>query len=139
MDRVRIYKGVTVSTIIAVTLVVKQDKIFEMKGIVESIELSEIPRVVTLNIKSGHGRNKVSMEIHEDILIFRKGDKVALSLHRNKPKFKKDDFLGVGIVMKAEKKSLLISIGGFLVSIEGKMKSVPGIGDKIYVKVSKIA
>jgi len=79
------------------------------------------------------------MEIHEDILVFKKGDKVTLSLYRNKPKFRKDDFLGVGAVMKAEKNSLLISIGGFLVSIEGKVKTALTVGDKVYVKLSKIA
>jgi len=139
MDRVRIYKGVTVSTVIAVILVVKQSKIFEIKGVVENIELSKIPRVVTLSIKSSQGKSKVFMEVHEDILVFKKGDKVTLSLYRNKPKFRKDDFLGVGAVMKAEKNSLLISIGGFLVSIEGKVKTALTVGDKVYVKLSKIA
>lgn len=142
MDRVRIYKGVTVSTVMVVISLpraVKASKFIELKTVVEKVEYSKIPQVMNLNITSKDKKYKVFMEMHENLVLFREGDEVFLGIYFEKPVFKKDDFLGRGTVFKVEKDKIYISIGGFLTVIEGKMKSLPNVGSEVYVKLSKIS
>ncbi len=142
MDRARIYKGVTVSTDIAVISLprtVKASRFIELKSVIEKIEQSKIPRVMNLNITSKDKKYKVFMEMHENIVLFREGDEVLFGIYFEKPVFKEDDFLGRGMIFKVEKDKIYISIGGFLAVIEGKMKPLPSVGNEVYVKLSKIS
>jgi len=142
MDRARIYKGVTVSTVIAVISLpktVKASRFIELKSVVKKIEPSKIPQVMNLNITSKYKKYKVFMEMHENLMLFREGDEVLFGIYFKKPVFKEDDFLGRGIVFKVEKDKVYISIGGFLTVVEGKMKTLPSVGSEVYVKLSKIS
>ncbi len=90
--------------------------VFECSGEVTNIERSKIPYVNIMSIKCDCGEMKVS--IHDEVLTFKKGDKVRVVIDDALPVFKENDFCGVLYLVKKEGELTITSVGGFVITFE---------------------
>ncbi len=127
-----------------------EEGILEVDAVVKKLERSKIPRVFIATIEDGG--LKITLDLVKDLLVFKEGDKVRVTLSRNLPKFEEGrDLLIWGYVLskkvirrKEEPRKtykLLISLWGYLMVIESKTDNVNNafsIMDKVYLKISVI-
>ncbi len=104
-----------------------------------SIEKSLIPQIYLLKAQCD---NKVSltMDVHEEFNIFEGSSKILVEFLKEKPLCGDNEFCGQGYLFYRRRKDnntiTLISIGGFIVRLEGdNLLGNIGIMEKIYVKV----
>jgi len=119
-----------------------------LRGKVSKVERSKIPKVFLLHIDCGSV--KVSMDLVKDLLIFREGETVELTLSRERPQYQEGKDLVVwGYVMSKKKQllrepqpriayKLLVSLWGFLLVMESENEALCNafsIMDKVYLKI----
>lgn len=111
------------------------------EGVVKSVDKSLIPYIYVVTIESPD--IKTVFDIHKMLKIFDLNDKVKITISKSIPNFKE----GVDLVIKgyviAKKyegniNKLLISLWGFLLVIESKLKSILDLFDymdEVYFKL----
>ena len=121
----------------------------EGEGKIKQIEKSKLPRIVIITAE--FNGLVARFDLHEELLNGLKvGDKVRLSLTREKPEFKEGvDIVLWGYVMSKKKainevketiNKLLVSLWGYLLVLESKEDILQSfsIMDRVYFKVSKL-
>jgi len=120
--------------------------LIEGEGVVKSIENSKLPGVVliTIDLKDVI----VSFDILKELVSFREGDKVKISLSKTRPEFEEGkDIVMWGYVMSRKKvmekgkelNRLLISLWGYLLIVESFRKELFKsfkVMDRLYFKLS---
>ncbi len=107
-----------------------------------SIEKSLIPQIYLLKAQC-NGRVNLTMDVHEELNIFEGSNKILVEFLKEKPVCKGNEFCGQGYLFHRKKKDgntiTLISIGGFIIRLEGEdlLRDI-GIMEKIYVRVKPI-
>jgi hypothetical protein len=111
------------------------------EGVVKSVDKSLIPHIYIITIENPD--IKTVFDIHKMLKIFDLNDKVKITISKSMPNFKE----GVDLVIKgyviAKKyeeniNKLLISLWGFLLVIESKLKSILDLFDymdEVYFKL----
>jgi len=123
-----------------------------LNGIVKSVEKSRIPRVVIADIECG--KTKIRLDLVKDLLIFREGDSVDITLSRTCPPYREGvDLVMWGYVMSKKKvrsaeggevrvkHKILVSFWGYLMVMEtedDKLANKFSIMDKIYLKIATL-
>ncbi len=122
-----------------------------LQGKVRKIERSKIPKVFIAVIDCGNV--KASMDLVKDLMIFKEGDAVELSLSREKPQYQEGKDLVIwGYVMGKKKQllkdpqprivhKLLVSLWGFLLVMESESEDLCNafsIMDKVYLKIKTL-
>jgi len=123
--------------------------VIEGEGKIKQIEKSKLPRIVIITAE--FNGLVARFDLHEELLNGLKvGDKVRLSLTREKPEFKEGvDIVLWGYVMSKKKainevketiNKLLVSLWGYLLVLESKEDILQSfsIMDRVYFKVSKL-
>ncbi len=126
-----------------------EEGVIEGEGKIKQIERSKLPRIVIITAE--FDGLTARFDLHEELLNdLRVGDKVKVSLTREKPEFKEGtDIVLWGYVMSKKKAinkaketvtKLLISLWGYLLVLESKEDILQSfsIMDKVYFKVSKL-
>jgi len=119
-----------------------------LQGKISKIERSKIPKVFIITIDCGDV--KVNMDLVKDLMIFREGETVELTLSREKPQYQEGrDLVIWGYIMSKKKQllkepqpkmihKLLVSLWGFLLVIETENEDLCNafsIMDKVYLKI----
>lgn len=126
-----------------------EEGVIEGEGKIKQIEKSKLPRIVIITAE--FNGLVARFDLHEELLNGLKvGDKVRLSLTREKPEFKEGvDIVLWGYVMSKKKainevketiNKLLVSLWGYLLVLESKEDILQSfsIMDRVYFKVSKL-
>jgi DNA-directed RNA polymerase subunit G len=111
------------------------------EGVVKSVDKSLIPHIYIITIENPD--IKTVFDIHKMLKIFDLNDKVKITISKNMPNFKEGVDLvikGYVIAKKYEENiyKLLISLWGFLLVIESKLKSILDLFDymdEVYFKL----
>ncbi len=119
-----------------------------LQGKISKIERSKIPKVFIITIDCGDV--KANIDLVKDLMIFKEGEAVELSLSREKPQYQEGKDLVIwGYVMSKKKQllkepqpkmihKLLVSLWGFLLVIESENENLCNafsIMDKVYLKI----
>ena len=122
-----------------------------LQGKVSKIEKSKIPRVFILNIDFGN--IKANLDLVKDLLIFKEGEGIELTLSREKPEYQEGKDLVIwGYIMSKKKQlikepqpkvlhKLLVSLWGFLLVIESESEDICNafsVMDKVYLKIRSL-
>jgi len=106
------------------------------------LEKAKIPQIYLLNANCNG--ISLTMDVHEELNIFENTEKITLQILHEKPTCTSNDFCGYGYLFSKknlnDKTVILISIGGFIVRLEGEtniLKDLP-IMEKVYIKVTPI-
>ncbi len=87
---------------------------------------------------------ELTFDIHRELNILRNATKLKLEIHREKPECTPDkDYCGLGYVFSitsddSGKTKILISIGGYIVRLIGRLEHEFKPMDKVYIKISNI-
>ncbi len=111
------------------------------EGVVKSVDKSLIPHIYIITIENPD--IKTVFDIHKMLKIFDLNDKVKITISKSMPNFKEGVDLvikGYVITKKYEENinKLLISLWGFLLVIESKLKSILDLFDymdEVYFKL----
>ncbi len=125
-----------------------EDGLIVAEGTVTKIEPSKIPRVSLITIDCGD--LKVKLDLVKELITFDEGDKVSVTISREKPDFTEGKDLVVwGYVMGKKKvpsepskepvHKLLISLWGYLLVLESSKNILDSFAvmDKVYMKISQ--
>lgn len=126
-----------------------EDGLITAEGTVTKIEPSKIPRVSLITIDCGD--LKVKLDLVKELITFGEGDKVSVTISREKPNFTEGKDLVIwGYVMGKKKKvpsepgkepvhKLLISLWGYLLILESSKNILDSFAvmDKVYMKISQ--
>jgi DNA-directed RNA polymerase subunit G len=119
------------------------EKLLSFTGSVVSVEKELIPKMYVARIVSDDGAYEVEMDTHEDLIVFKEGDRVEVEVSRDVPEYRDGvDFVGRGTVVskrrEKDKHAMLISIGGllFIVRTSSELPIMPT--EKVYVKVAPL-
>jgi DNA-directed RNA polymerase subunit G len=119
-----------------------------LQGKVSRIERSKIPKVFIITIDCGDV--KANIDLVKDLLIFKEGETVELTLSHEKPQYQEGKDLVIwGYIMSKKKQllkepqpkiihKLLVSLWGFLLVIESENEDLCNafsIMDKVYLKI----
>lgn len=119
-----------------------------LQGKISRIERSKIPKVFIITIDCGDV--KANIDLVKDLMIFKEGETVELTLSREKPDYREGKDLVIwGYVMSKKKQllkeprpkiihKLLVSLWGFLLVIESENENLCNafsIMDKVYLKI----
>ncbi len=119
-----------------------------LQGKISRIERSKIPKVFIITIDCGNV--KANIDLVKDLMIFKEGETVELTLSHEKPDYREGKDLVIwGYVMSKKKQllkeprpkiihKLLVSLWGFLLVIESENESLCNafsIMDKVYLKI----
>ncbi len=107
-----------------------------------SIEKSLIPQIYLLKARCDD-KVDLTMDVHKELNIFEGSSKILVEFLKEKPVCEGNEFCGQGYLFHRKKKDgntiVLISIGGFIVRLEGEdLLKNTSIMEKIYVKVKPI-
>ncbi len=128
--------------------------IIEIEGVVKRIERSLIPGVVIITIVCDD--ITVKMDLMRKLLVFDEGDKVSITISRERPNYEEGkDFVAWGYVVSKKKtrevsngnvritSKLLISLWGYLVILESVKRddflNSFSYMDKVYMKIRRLS
>jgi len=120
-----------------------ESRVVSFTGVVESVEKELIPRLYIGRIVSDDGKYVVEMDLHSELIVFKPGTRVEVTLTRDIPSYKDGvDLVARGTIVsiKSENEytSYLISIGGLLFILKSKDSLNLSPTEKVYIKISEI-
>ncbi len=123
-----------------------------LSGIVKSVEGSRIPRVVIAEVDCG--KTRIRLDLVKDLLIFKEGDSVDITLSKECPPYRESlDLVMWGYVVSRKKVrqtkggrvrvryKVLVSFWGYLMVMETddeRIANTFSIMDRVYLKITTL-
>lgn len=107
---------------------------------ISSLKKAEIPGVYILKAR-GKGRLRVELDLPmklQELLHFRSGDKLNITISKEEIEDVVDDDLYMrGVVLVKDREATIISIGGLMLRVKGKVDGKLDENDEVFVRVRR--
>ena len=113
--------------------------IYALEGSVEEVRRQLIPKMYTIRLVADNG--VVEFDAHSDLILYKEGERLRLTLHDDEPEYSGDDYVVRAYLASIRDEDnvnrYLFSAGGLLFMLETRERLPLRPMDIVYIKVSR--